>query len=56
VAYETKEAITPERRAIPPKNRGQRTPPKQARTQKLIASPKKLSLKGKPEAINQMKR
>lgn len=56
MAYEIREAIIPDSRAIPPKNKGQRLPPKQDRLQKFITSPKKFNLKGKPEAINQTKR
>lgn len=56
MAYDTREAITPDKKAIPPKNRGQAVPPRQERLQKLRTSPKKLSLKGKPEAMNQIKR
>jgi len=56
VAYEIREAMIPERRAIPLKNKGQRTPPRQDRVQKFSTSPKKFNLKGNPEAINQIKR
>jgi len=56
VAYEIREAMTPDSRAIPPKNKGQRAPPKQDRVQKFSTSPKKFNLKGNPEAINQIKR
>jgi len=56
VAYDTREAIIPERRAIPPKNRGHRTPPRQDKLQKFSTSPKKFNLRGKPEAMNQIKR
>ena len=56
MAYETREAMTPDRRAIPPKKKGQAAPPREDRVQKFRISPKKLSLKGKPEAMNQMNR
>jgi len=48
--------MIPDSRAIPPKKKGHRTPPKQDRVQKFRTSPKKLSLNGNPEAINQTKR
>lgn len=56
MAYETKEAIIPDRRAIPPNSRGQRIPPREDKLQKFRTSPKKFNLKGNPEAMNQMKR
>jgi len=56
VAYETREAMIPDRRAILPKNKGHITPPRQDRAQKFTTSPKKLSLKGKPEATNHTRR
>jgi len=41
---------------MPPKNKGQRYPPKEDRLQKFRTSPKKFNLRGKPEAMNQIKR
>jgi len=41
--------------AIAPKKKAHKRPPILDRTQKLISSPKKFKVKGKPQAINQMK-
>jgi len=56
VAYETREAMIPDSRTIPPKNKGQRPPPRQDKLQKFTTSPKKFNLRGNPEAINQTNR
>lgn len=56
MAYETREAMIPDSRAIPPKKKGQRPPPRQDRLQKFTTSPKKFNLRGNPEAINQINR